>query len=55
MLTVSVRIWHGKTVLLKQTYSCNTYSVKWALLQLIVSEFSNTQSADMCGAVHSDC
>lgn len=46
------RIWHGETVLLKQTYSCNSY-VKWAL-QLIVSEFPNTQQADVCGAAYTE-
>lgn len=52
MSTGLVRIWHGETVLLKQNYSCNSY-VKWAL-QLIVSEFPNTQQADVYGTVYSE-
>lgn len=54
MLTGFVRIWHGKTALLKQTYSCNSCSVKLAFLPLVVSEFRNAQQTDACGAVHSD-
>lgn len=54
MLTGFVRIWHGKTALLKQTYSCNSYSAKLAFLLFVVSEFWNTQQTDVCGAVHSD-